>query len=178
MSHECCEGVRGLKFSRRYFLKQGGVAMVGLSAMPAFLQRAIQPPIFRGFYAGRARFHEILRVEMRPRGIGRTDSVHDRKLVLVEQRLQRSEAGMQAEKSVQVDRCVRSATPGLRNRNAWPQAVVIRLAERNHDIQAIRRAALKQYDQLLFVRHRRGGHRALQERGHRAQANHGHAALL
>ena len=40
MSYECCEGVRGLKFSRRYFLKQGGVAMVGLSAMPAFLQRA------------------------------------------------------------------------------------------------------------------------------------------
>jgi uncharacterized protein (DUF1501 family) len=33
--------VRGLKFSRRYFLKQGGVAMVGLSAMPAFLQRAV-----------------------------------------------------------------------------------------------------------------------------------------
>src|SRR3984957_8642425 len=41
MSHECCEGVRGLKFSRRCFLKQGGVAMVGLSAMPAFLQRAV-----------------------------------------------------------------------------------------------------------------------------------------
>ncbi len=40
MSYKCCEGVRGLKFSRRYFLKQGGVAMVGLSAMPAFLQRA------------------------------------------------------------------------------------------------------------------------------------------
>jgi len=32
MGYECCEGVRGLKFSRRYFLKQGGVAMVGLSA--------------------------------------------------------------------------------------------------------------------------------------------------
>ncbi|HXY25731.1 MAG TPA: DUF1501 domain-containing protein [Candidatus Acidoferrum sp.] len=41
MSYECCEGVRGLKFSRRYFLKQGGVATVGLSAMPAFLQRAV-----------------------------------------------------------------------------------------------------------------------------------------
>src|SRR5229473_1902811 len=41
MSYKCCEGVRGLKFSRRYFLKQGGVAMVGLSAMPAFLQRAV-----------------------------------------------------------------------------------------------------------------------------------------
>src|SRR5690349_3150003 len=41
MSYTCCEGVRGLKFSRRYFLKQGGVAMVGQSAMPAFLQRAV-----------------------------------------------------------------------------------------------------------------------------------------
>ena len=41
MLYRCCEGVRGLNFSRRYFLKQGGVAMVGLSAMPAFLQRAV-----------------------------------------------------------------------------------------------------------------------------------------
>lgn len=41
MSYSCCEGVRGLKFSRRYFLKQGGLAMVGLNAMPAFLQRAV-----------------------------------------------------------------------------------------------------------------------------------------
>src|SRR5436309_13595829 len=41
MSYRCCEGVPGLKFSRRYFLKQGGVAMVVLSAMPAFLQRAV-----------------------------------------------------------------------------------------------------------------------------------------
>ena len=40
MSYSCCEGVRGLRLSRRYFLKQGGVALVGLSAMPAFLQRA------------------------------------------------------------------------------------------------------------------------------------------
>jgi len=40
MSHECCEGVRGLRFSRRYFLKGGGIALVGMSAMPAFLQRA------------------------------------------------------------------------------------------------------------------------------------------
>jgi uncharacterized protein (DUF1501 family) len=41
MSYECCEGVRNLKFSRRYFLKQGSVAMVGMSVMPAFLQRAV-----------------------------------------------------------------------------------------------------------------------------------------
>jgi len=37
----CCEGRRALPFSRRLFLKQGGIAMVGLSTMPAFLQRAI-----------------------------------------------------------------------------------------------------------------------------------------
>src|SRR5215475_9742734 len=41
MNYECCEGVRGLNFSRRYFLKQGGISLIGLSAMPAFLQRAI-----------------------------------------------------------------------------------------------------------------------------------------
>jgi uncharacterized protein (DUF1501 family) len=29
-----------MQFSRRYFLKSGGVALVGMSAMPAFLQRA------------------------------------------------------------------------------------------------------------------------------------------
>src|SRR6202023_1489174 len=33
-----------MRFSRRYFLKQGGVALVGLSAMPAFLQRAAAGP--------------------------------------------------------------------------------------------------------------------------------------
>src|SRR3979490_1700208 len=40
MRHECCEGVRALRFSRRYFVKQGWIALVGMSAMPAFLQRA------------------------------------------------------------------------------------------------------------------------------------------
>ena len=44
MMDRCCEGVRPVKFSRRYFLKQGGIAMVGLSAMPAFLQRAVAAP--------------------------------------------------------------------------------------------------------------------------------------
>jgi uncharacterized protein (DUF1501 family) len=38
---ECCEGCRLERFTRRYFMKQGGVAMVGLSTMPAFLRRAI-----------------------------------------------------------------------------------------------------------------------------------------
>ncbi len=41
MSDQCCEGIRPTKFSRRYFMKQGGIALVGLSTVPAFLQRAI-----------------------------------------------------------------------------------------------------------------------------------------
>jgi len=41
MTKGCCEGVRPARFSRRYFMKQGGVALVGLSTMPAFLQRAV-----------------------------------------------------------------------------------------------------------------------------------------
>ena len=41
MSDHCCEGLRPAKFSRRYFLKQSGIGLIGLSTMPAFLQRAV-----------------------------------------------------------------------------------------------------------------------------------------
>ncbi len=41
MDYKCCEGVRPAKFSRRFFMKRGGVALAGLSTVPAFLQRAI-----------------------------------------------------------------------------------------------------------------------------------------
>src|SRR6202790_5329392 len=41
MSDNCCEGFRPAKFSRRFFMKQGGIALAGFSTMPAFLQRAI-----------------------------------------------------------------------------------------------------------------------------------------
>jgi len=41
MNDNCCEGFRPAKFSRRFFMKQGGIALAGLSTMPAFLQRAI-----------------------------------------------------------------------------------------------------------------------------------------
>src|ERR1700732_1837860 len=39
--YKCCEGERHAKLSRRFFMKQGGIALVGLSSSPAFLQRAI-----------------------------------------------------------------------------------------------------------------------------------------
>src|SRR5258707_4059875 len=44
MIYNCCEGIRPAKFSRRFFLKQGGIAPAGLSTMPAFLQRPIASP--------------------------------------------------------------------------------------------------------------------------------------
>src|SRR6202790_3838750 len=39
--YKCCEGERSARLSRRFFMKQGGIALVGLSSVPAFLQRAI-----------------------------------------------------------------------------------------------------------------------------------------
>ncbi len=41
MGNTCCEGTRPARFSRRFFMKQGGIALVGMSTVPAFLQRAI-----------------------------------------------------------------------------------------------------------------------------------------
>ena len=135
------------------------------------LHGAIEPAVVGGFHAGRARFHEILRVKMRARGIGRARRVHDGQLVAVKQRLQRREAGMQSEESVEIDGCgASSAAAGLRNRDGRAHAVVIRLGEGHDDVQAVRRAALKQHDQLFLVGHRRGGDGALQECGHGAQA--------
>src|SRR5258708_39049650 len=104
--------------------------------------------------------------------------MHDRELVLVKERLDGREARMQTEKSIKVDRCSRAAALGLWNGDRGTHAIVIGFAEGHDDIQAVGRAALKQYDELLLVGHRSGGYGALQKRGHRAQADHGHAALL
>src|SRR5262249_26575131 len=119
---------------------------------------AIQPAVFGGFQARRARLHEVLRVKMRAGGIGRTGSVHDSKLILVKQRLKGREAWMQAEKSVEVDGGIVYAALRRRNRNAGAHAVVIGFAERHDDVQSIRGTPLKEHDELLLVRHGRSSH--------------------
>ena len=69
MNDQCCEGVRPAKFSRRYFMKRGGIAMVGLSTVPAFLQRAPSEAIIgRHFLALRRRRATIVIA------LGRADS--------------------------------------------------------------------------------------------------------
>ena len=94
------------------------------------LQRAIEPAVVGGLHAGRAGLHVILRIEMRARGIRRTRGVHDGQLLLLEKRQQRRQAGMQAEKAVEIERGAFAALPRLRNRDGRADAVVIRLARK------------------------------------------------
>src|SRR5438445_6475798 len=74
---------------------------------------------------------------MRARGIGRACGMHDGELILVEQRIERREARMQTEKSVEVDRRIGAAALRLRNRDGWAHAVVIGFAKRHDDVQPI-----------------------------------------
>ena len=142
------------------------------------LQRAVEPPVVRGFHARSARLHVILRVEMRTRRIGRADGLHDRELTILKERLQRREARMKTEETVEVKCSVRTAAARLRNRDRRPQMVVIRLSEWNDDVQAVHRAALKQHDHLFLARRRRRRNSALQERRQRGHAQHRDPAVL
>src|SRR5208337_2107629 len=63
-------------------------------------QSAIQPSVLCRFDTRRARLHEILRVEVRAVGIGRTGGVHDRQLTLLPERLERRKRRVQAEEAV------------------------------------------------------------------------------
>ena len=139
---------------------------------------AIEPAVVRRFYAGRAGLHEILRVKMRARGVGRTCRMNDRELAVVEERAERREARMQAEEAVEIDGRSFHAVARLRNRDRRANAVIVFFAERHDGVQAVGGAALEKDDQLFLVGHGCRGHRALQECGDRAHADHGHAATL
>ncbi len=79
------------------------------------------------------------------RGIGRSGGMHDGEMPLLPERLKRRQRRMQAEEAVEIEH-------GLaRNIDAGPHGVVLRLAVRNHDVQAVGRAALKNYDQTLVA---------------------------
>ena len=141
--------------------------------------RAIEPAVFGGFDAGRAGLHEILRVEMRARGIGRAGGVNDGELVFVKERLEWREAGVQAEEAVEIDRGVGAAAAWLRNGDGWAQAVIVWFGEWDDDVEAVGGAALEEDDELFFAGGGgSGGDGALQECGHGAEADHGDAALL
>ena len=112
------------------------------------LQVTVQPAVRRALHAGRRRFHVVLRVEMRPRVVGRTAGVNDGELPRVPERLQRREARIESEEAVEIDRGV-VAGAGPRDRDARPRPVVFAFAERYDDAQAVDGAALKDRDELL-----------------------------
>src|ERR1035437_7008060 len=63
---------------------------------------------------------------------------------------------MQSEESVEiycrVTRDCLGQTPRARDRNRWSQAVIRLVAVRNHDVECVRRTALKEADQSLALR--------------------------
>src|SRR5712691_5058706 len=104
--------------------------------------------------------------------------MHDRQFILVKKCFQRRKARMQSKESIEIDGRIACAAPRLRNRNRRSHAIVVWLRKRHHDVQTVRRSALKQHHQLFLVRHRRHRHRALQKRRHRAELNQRHSTLL
>ena len=106
-----------------------------------FVQRAVQPSVLGDLHARRARFHEILRVEVRARRVGRPGGMHNRQVLLFPQRLKCRHRRMQPKETVQIEHRF------LRNIDRWPHRVVRRLAVRHNNVQTIGRAALKDHDQ-------------------------------
>ena len=81
------------------------------------LQRAIEPAIVGSLHSRRSRFHVVLGVEMRTCDIGRARRMNDGQFLLLKERKQGSEAGMQAEEAVQIERRAFPALTRLRNRD-------------------------------------------------------------
>ena len=132
-------------------------ARTGDSLPVSARQRPIQPAVVGRLAARRARFHIILRVEMRARRVGRAHGVHDRQLSRVVNRLQRPKRRVQAEQAVEIDGRIGRAVRA-RNRDGGPQIVIALLAVRDHDVQSVHRAALEDRDQDFLSRswaHRR-----------------------
>src|SRR5579872_2918410 len=111
-------------------------------------QRTIHPAIRSAFHTRRARFHVILRIEMRPSGVGRADGFDNRKVLGIENRLQRRQRGMQTEETVEVDGGIGRAV-GPRDRNIRTHVVIHALAMGNHDVESIHCAALEDRDENL-----------------------------
>ena len=80
----------------------------------------------------------------------RTGCLNDRQVSLLEKRLQGLKARMKAKKTVEIDCRLSAASLWLRNGDGGPHLVVIRLGERNNDVQTIHRAALKQHNHFLL----------------------------
>src|SRR5262249_27858534 len=136
----------------------------------------VQPAIFGGLHARRARLHVILRVKVRAGVVGRARSMHHGQMFLVPQRLERAHGRMQAEETVKIDHV-------LAGNGDRPAHTRIRLlGVRHHDVQAVGRTALKQHYQALALgaagSSLGGINRAREEARNNAGAYHGQRAIL
>jgi len=97
----------------------------------------------RDLYAGRAGFHVVLRIEVRPRGVGRSGGVHDRKMLLLPERFKGRHRRMQSEKAVEIEHGF------LRDVDGRTHGVVARFAVRHNNVESVGGSALKDHDQTL-----------------------------
>ena len=144
----------------------------------ARLQIPVQPAVGRALHAGRRRLHVVLRVEMRPRAVGRSARVHDGEIARAKQRRERRQPRVEAEEAVEVDGRV-AAAGRPRNRDRRPRLVVIGLAVRHDDAQAVDGSALEDGDEPLRANGsslREG--RAREERRREAEADEREGAVL
>jgi hypothetical protein len=102
---------------------------------------AVEPAVFSALDAGRAGFHEVLRVEVGAGHVGRAGGVDDGEMALIVERLEGRERGMQAEEAVEIDDLI------LRDGDAGAHGVVVLLAIGNDDVEAVGCAALEDDDQ-------------------------------
>jgi hypothetical protein len=123
------------------------------------LQVAIEPAVFRALDARRRRFHIVLGVEVRSRCIGRSARLDDGELASIPERLERSEARVQPEEAVEIERRVAGRPGRASDRNRRTRAVILCVAVRDDHAQAVHCAALEDRDQLLGPSSRSGGKR-------------------
>ena len=107
------------------------------------MERAIQPSIFGDLHARCAGFHKILCIEVGARRVGRAGRMHNGQMLLLPERLERSEGWMQSEESVEIDHRL------SRNVDAGPHRVILRFGMRYNDVQSIGGATLENHDEPL-----------------------------
>src|SRR5207248_1986382 len=112
--------------------------------------RAIQPTVVSCFQTGRTRFHVVLSVEVRAGWIRRPYGFHNRELLFVPERFERTQGGMETEMTLEIDRRFLGSIRSW-NSDRRAKRIVRRLAVRNDDVQAVHRTALEDYDQDPFT---------------------------
>ena len=129
------------------------------------IEGTIEPAARESVGPQRAALEHVLTVEVRALAIGARHGVAHQELARRIALVQKGELRVQPEKAIEVDHRF------ARNVNAGPHGVIIRLAMRDADVQAISRAALKDHDQPLSCEALiRAESRALQKHRHRRRS--------